>query len=185
MSITKISILLFLLLPFSAKAIGVSVSPAAIDLLYPDDRATELVIKNISLEPIIVYIYPDDHKDKITVNPEELSLLPEEYGQINVAFDFSKEQNGVKNTQLSIVSKAVDKRSFNAASGLKIPLSININKEPWHWSGPAVFTVVFLGLLILVILLESIALFFKPRKKKPWYEPNFLLKRKKMKFWGK
>jgi len=170
--------------PWRVWAVGVSVSPSSLDLLYPDQSQKKLIIKNISLEPIIVYVYPDDYKDNIIVSPQEINLLPEEFGQVSVDLDFGNKQTGVINTQISVVSKAVDKKSFNAASGLKIPLTININKEPWHWSAAAVFVFIFFGLMILIGLIQ---LFFwlKRPKKRPWYQPNFLVHHKKNRFFGK
>ncbi|PLX25699.1 hypothetical protein C0580_01830 [Candidatus Parcubacteria bacterium] len=183
--ILKILLFILLFFPFGVKAVGVSVSPSSLELIYPDEENSELIIRNISLEPITVYIYPDDYKEQIIVNPSEVNLLPDEFGRINLDYNFSQEKKAALTTNISVVSKAVDKRSFNAASGLKIPISININKQVWHWSAPAVFLVFFIGAFLLAMLIQLVFILIRPRRKKHWYDLNFVSHHKKRRFFGK
>jgi hypothetical protein len=185
MKFVKALVLLFLFFPIGVGAVGVSVSPSSLEVLYPDKQDLELVIQNISLEPVSVYIYPDDYKKSIVASPDEIKLLPDEFGRISLSLDFSGEESGVKNTQISVVTKAIDKRSFNAASGLKIPISINIHQESWRWSAAAVFVVAFGSLFILAIIVQLIFILSRPRKKKHWYNLNFLSHHKKRNIFGK
>lgn len=171
--------------PLGVKAVGVSVSPSSLEVIYPDKESSELIIKNISLEPITVYVYVDDYKEEIKVNPNEINLLPDELTRVNLDYSFSQKEKAALATHISVVSKAVDKKSFNAASGLKIPIAININKQVWHWSAPAVFLAFFLGAFLLAMLVQLTFIFTRPRKKRHWYDLNFVTHHKKRRFFGK
>lgn len=140
---------LLLFLPFSVQAVGVSVNPSSIHLLSPNISNQEIIVQNISSEPILVKIYADDFKDNIEISHHEFELLPNQVSPVKISADFGSFSPGVKNTNISILSQAKDKRSFNAISGIKIPISIYINKSYFSWSGPAVFVVVFFGLLLI------------------------------------
>ena len=157
---------LFWLLPIGSQALGVAVSPSSLEMLYPDKQTTSLNIRNISEEPVLVFIQVDDFANSLSVQPTELKLLPDEVGQIQLKGDFSNQPSSLQKTNISVISKAIDKRSFNAASGLKIPLTIYITKHYFQWSGSAVFVVVFLVLLLVALLVQLFFWLFKTRKKK-------------------
>ncbi|MCD4760607.1 hypothetical protein K8R42_01795, partial [bacterium] len=136
--------------------------------------------RNISAEPIIVFISPDDFVENIIIQPSEIKLLPDEITQLKIQVYFPEEASGIKNTHISVVSRAIDKKSFNAASGIKIPLTVNITKEYFQWSGPVIFVVVFGGLLLLALLVQSIFELTKHKKKRRrWPDVNFLHHRRK------
>jgi len=156
------------------------VEPAELDILYPSQEKYSFTVTNISAEPIVVSTYVDAFQDNVSLQPNEIKLLPKEVTEVVVKADFIGTPAGVKNTYISIISKAIDKRSFNAASGIKLPLSVNITESTWRWSGEAVFVVVFLSLMVLIILVQLIFLSFQAKKKKRhWRGTNFLLHKKK------
>ncbi len=159
-------LLLLLLLPLNAKAVGVAVNPNALDLILPGQETLSLTVKNISLEPVLVYIYADDFKENIKVKTPELKLLPEEIAKVELNSNFSNTKAGILQTNISVVTRAVDKQSFNAASGIKIPLTINIARSYWQWSGAMVFLITFISLLVLFVVYSLTSKLFKPKKKK-------------------
>ncbi|MFA6466864.1 MAG: hypothetical protein WCV71_03325 [Patescibacteria group bacterium] len=181
----KIFLFILFFLPLPSQAVGISVQPSSIDLLSPDVVEKKLSVKNISKEPIVVHIYVDDFSDNINIEPNEFELLPEQVTSVRISGDFSNFSAGTQKTNISVLSKALDKKSFNAISGIKIPLSIYINKDYFQWSGPAVFVVVFLGGLIIFYLFRVfVRIFSKQKKKGHWFSINLLVHHKK-KSWYK
>ena len=157
--------LIFLLfLPQAVGAVGVSVEPAYLEIIYSSDKTTDLTVTNVSQEPVIVSIFPDELIEQIQVYPSELNLLPEEVAQIELSFDFDEKVAGIKKASISVVTKALNKRSFNAASGLKIPVTIAIIPNKFQWQASTIFLAVFFGLLLLAILTQLIFILFRPKK---------------------
>jgi len=171
----RILIFLGLFWPLGSLAVGVSVSPSSLDVLFPDIRESYLTVTNISAEPVMVQIELDHFQENIKTEPSEVKLLPEEATKIKLRIDFNGWPTGLENTYLSVVTRALNKKSFNAASGFKIPVTVNITKSYWRWSGAAVFLIVFGGLLIIALMIQVIFSLFKlRRKKKGWLGTNFI-----------
>ncbi len=186
MKYLKYLFLLILLFPITAQAVGVEIKPSSLNILYPDNKTSNISIRNISQEPIFVTAQADHFGANIKIKPAEFQLLPDELIKLEISNNFAKEKEGVKNTYISIVSKPLDRQSFNAASGIKIPMTINISESRWKWSGSAVFVISFLFLLLLVVIIKGIMSLFeipihKPKwhinllehHKKPWYRRIF------------
>ena len=182
----KLTIFSLLFIPLASRAVGVSVEPAELDILYPSQKDYGFTITNISSEPIVVSVYPDAFQDNITIYPNEVQLMPEQVTKVIVLADFADQPAGVKSTYVSVVSKAMDKRSFNAASGIKLPLSINITEATWSWSGEAVFVMSFVSLLVLAIVIQLAFLVWQAKyKKRHWRGTNFLRGKKKFRLFKK
>ncbi len=179
----KLIIFILLLLPFSAKAIGLSISPSSLDLISPDIKEYSLSIKNISKEPIISHIQVDEYSDNIILNNSEIQLLPEQVTQIKIKTDFSNFEEGIKKTNISVISKALDKKSFNAATGIKVPITIYVSKDYWQWSGQAVFVVTFLGLFIFIGIYYLLLYALLKKRKKKVCSLNFIHLHKKRKWY--
>ncbi len=179
----KLIILIFLLLPFSVKAIGLSISPSSLDIISPDIKEYNLNIKNISKEPIISHIQVDEYSDNIILNNSEIQLLPEQVTQIKIKTDFSNFEEGIKKTNISVISKALDKKRFNAATGIKVPITVYIFKDYWKWSGQAVFVVTFLSLSIFIAIYYLLSYLLSKKKKKKRFSLNFLHLHKKRKWY--
>jgi len=180
----KSLIFLGLLLPLRSQAVGISVTPPSLDIIFPDTKESHLVITNISQEPVVVSIRPDHFADYIKVIPSEISLLPEEVSKVKIESHFEEFTAGVNNTYISVITKPLDKKSFNAASGLKIPITVHIVQSYWQWSGAIIFIVVFFSLFILALVIQSIFILFKFKKRKRgWLGTNFLIHHKKSSWW--
>jgi|GEM_PF-2459879 len=185
MKFLKIIIFLGLSFPLFTQAIGLSVKPSSLDLVLPSIHSKDLVITNISSEPITVNISADDFVSYITVSPNELRLLPDESSRVKIMANFNGVRSGVEQTNISIISRAVDPRSFNAASGIKIPLTINIVKKYWQWSGEMIFLAVFFALLMLILSAQLVFLIFKAKAKRSKWLPINFLKIYRQQFWHK
>lgn len=169
-------------LPLSAQALGVSVSPSKLEIIQSENSKTSLIITNISTEPISVSVFSDDFKDYISISPAQFELLPEEKTKVNILTSFDNKEALIKRTDVSIVSFALDKQSFNAASGIKIPLSVYIMNKQFQWSGATVFLRVFFGVLLLLALLKFFFWLIRPKKKKKfWPKVNFLKRHRGLK----
>ena len=164
MKFSKILLLFIFLLPLKVLAVGVAVNPSELQIVLPGDNQTTLQVTNISDEPVMVFVSSDDFVDNIIIDPAEIQLLPEQATQIRVTANFANTPAGVKKSNISVITQAVDKRSFNASSGIKIPLTINIAKSYWQWSGEAVFVLVFLSLFALFFIIWLIIKFIKKKK---------------------
>jgi len=172
MKFFKLVLFALFFVPLSVKAVGISVTPSTVDLLYPDIVKEKITVKNISTEPIMVYIYADDFLDNINIVPNEFELLPDQLSLVNILGDFNNFETGIQKTNISVLSKAKDKKSFNAISGIKIPVNIYISKSYFIWSGEAVFVVVFLSLLAIFGLIYIFINIFNKKSKK--YKKEFI-----------
>jgi hypothetical protein len=181
----KIFLFILFFLPLPSQAVGISVQPSSIDLFWPDIVDEKISVKNISKEPIVVHVYVDDFSEAINIEANEFELLPDQVAPVKISGDFSNFSAGTQKTNISVLSKALDKKSFNAISGIKIPLSIYINQTYFEWSGPAVFVAVFLGGLIIFFLFRIfVRIFSRQKKKSHWFSINLLVHHKK-KSWYK
>lgn len=151
MKISKyIFLILIFLLPLSVKGIGVSVSPIKLEIKYLENSKDYLKIKNISQEIVYVSIYPDAFQNNIKIYPEEVQLLPEQTTKIEIDTNFGKEKKDqILKTNISVITKALDKKNFNAASGIKIPINIIIEKQNNY---SKLFLFFILGIFILAII---------------------------------
>jgi hypothetical protein len=175
------SLFLFIFFTSGAQAVGVAIDPAELDVIYHDKTSVNLKINNISLEPISVNVQADDLQEYISIQPNEFVLLPQEIMVINLALDFTDQNSGIQKTNISVISKALDKQSFNAASGIKIPLTVAIVAGAWQWNAGSIFLSVFAGLLFLALLVQAIIILSRPRKKHNFLALNFLWHHKKSK----
>ena len=177
---------IFLFLPLTSQALGISVQPAELEMIIPEKSSDYLTIKNISLEPITVDIYFDAFSQELKTNLSELELLPEESARVQVSFVGDKNKSGVQKTNLSLLARNMDQKKFNAASGLKIPLTIYMPGSSFHWTWPTIATLVFFGFLFLLVVARFFYYFFqfkKRKKKNLWQKINFLGKyRQKKRF---
>ena len=170
---------IFFLFPFNAQAIGVAVDPAQLDVFYSGTKKIDLKISNISKEPENISIFPDDLSEYIKVQPKEFILNPEQVTVVKIFLNFTDKKSGVKKTNLSVISKALNKSSFNAASGIKIPLTITISDEKQQWNAGSIFIAVFVSLLFIAMVVQFIFILLHFPKKRRYFMLNFLRYHKK------
>ncbi len=166
---------LFLFLPLDALALGLAVEPASLEISYPQNKQEQLKITNISSEPIFVKVQADALVENIKIDPKEFNLLPEETMLVNLDLAFSQRDSLLQKTNLSILSQALHPNSFNAISGIKIPLTISIEElsSLFKWLSLALAFVILL--LILFFIFWLFLLFSKPKR---FLDLDFLLHHK-------
>ncbi|MCD4704835.1 hypothetical protein K8R66_02030 [bacterium] len=151
-------IILLLFLPMTTQAVGIAVEPAKLKI-YSSDKEYYLNIENISAEPITVFIYSDDFENNIIIYPDNINLSTQQKTRIKIYTNFSENKEKILSTNISLVSKALNKKSFNASSGIKIPITIYIEK-----TNNLLFPI--LGSLILIFLLAIIFIYMPHIQKK-------------------
>lgn len=118
----------FLLPNPTANAVGLMVAPSEINLKsYSGQPAeVEIIIKNPSTDVGLFEIYPDDFEGQIVFEPSSFILESGESRSVLVRSKFR--EAGIFKTNISVVVKPLSENSFNAAGGIKIPTSIEIQK---------------------------------------------------------
>lgn len=140
------------------QAVGLTLSPAKIEVGYPKDKSAELVVTNISSEPILVKIFPDNLTKEINISDAEFTLMPEAKTKVKINFNFTAHKSQIYQTNLSVVAKALSAASFNAASGIKVPISVSVMPTKAK-------LVLFVFLFIVVILGFITGIFYYYRRK--------------------
>lgn len=140
------------------QAVGLTLSPAKIEVSYPKDKSAELVVTNISSEPILVKIFPDHLTKEINISDAEFTLMPEAKTKVEINFNFAPHKSQIYQTNLSVVANALSAASFNAASGIKVPISVSVTP-------PKTRLVLFSFLFIIIILLLITSFFYYQKRK--------------------
>lgn len=153
-----LSLIFFCLFIPDAQAVGLTLSPAKIEVAYPDKKSAELIVTNISSEPILVKISPDNWTKEIIIADAEFALMPEAKTKVKVAFNFAAHKSQIYQTNLSVVANALSASSFNTASGIKVPVSVSVT--------PAKTRLVLFSFLFIIIILVLITSFFYYKKRK-------------------
>lgn len=145
-------------------AVGVGVKPSYLELTLPAGQVAEakLNIYNVSLEPAQFKIYPDELKDWIKVEPADFRLEASEVKAVKIYI--TAKEDGKQATNLSVVATPLDKRQFNADSGIKVPVRLNISPGATRlWENIFVFMVLWY-LLCLAIICLVVIIVIKLRK---------------------
>ena len=108
----------------STQAVSLSVSPKEINasVLVGQTTSYRMQVKNPSGEVSVFEVYPDDLQAIIKIYPSSFILESEETKDVIVQVTVREE--GVLKTNISVVATPVASSSFNAVSGVKIPIEI-------------------------------------------------------------
>lgn len=167
-------------------AAAISVSPTKLEVQTEVKKEVKrtLTIKNISSTPQVYNLYSDELEEIISITPIIFRLDPEE--QTTVTLTIKPLYSGILATNISVIAEDIDRRRFNAAAGVKVPLQIialpgpKINYTKWFIRG-------IISLLIVLALILIIISLSKRRKRSFWQKitrPINLLHHKK-KWWQK
>jgi hypothetical protein len=158
-------------------AVGVSVTPPSLELLrgINGEISGEIAVSNPSEEVAVFNVYPDEFEGMVKVSP--VSFILEGGRQKIVKVNVNPKNEGMFETTLSVVSEPLLKSSFNAVSGVKIPISFTAGKhssrlaliaETMPFGIRIVGIFVFFGLLVALFFLIRYATdYFKGRIYKP------------------
>lgn len=144
----------------SVFAIGIGANPSSLDLEMKlnEVKESEILVYNISRDPEIFQIFPDELNDWIKVEPDNFRLEAGETKKIKIIVSAKKE--GRFAIDLSIVANPLDRQNFSIGSGLKIPLRLNIKGQEKSIFLASVLEGLKRGLSWLLILISIILIIF-------------------------
>lgn len=161
----KFLFLLLLTIPPSTSAAGIEVSPSRLELNTDSKTRAELQTSNPTPDVQIFEVYTEEFEDLIEINPRSFTLESAESKKIEVIVNPKNKSEAVLQTEISIVSRPLADSEFSAATGVKIPLIIRIEKttnKNFVWKNEY-------ALLILVGLLLARIIMLLRNKKPPAY----------------
>jgi len=161
-----ICFLLFVASTFPVEAVGLQVTPSEIQIQSYSGQLgeKEIIVKNPSTDVGLFEIYLDDFESQILPEPSSFLL---ESGESRLVLVQSKfREAGIFKTNISVVVRPLSENSFNAAGGIKIPTTIEIQKSAeqglgsiFSWFGQ--YEKELVGLLAFLFILYSIFLGFR------------------------
>ena len=169
--ISIITIFVFcLLLSFnSVFAIGIGAKPSSLnlDLEINQPKKAKILIYNVSQEAGIFQVYADELSEWIKVEPNNFRLEARETKEVEIAI--TAKDGGIKTTNISILATPLNRQSFSALSGIKIPLRLDISEDKLPLSASILETISrewFWLVTILIVFLAGfyLAKYFKERK---------------------
>lgn len=145
-----------------AYASGLSVTPSKVEhtLSAGEETVITLTIANPTQDVSLVEVYADDFERNISPEVSSFTLEAHEDRLVDVTVLFN--DAGTYSTYISVVTKALGDRSFNARSGIKIPVDVTVTEgsvvdHNWVLYGIITFDVVLLGVLIWLIVRKHLA----------------------------
>ena len=125
-------------------AISITPDKLEFDLQKNESASHVLLVKNLGPEPTRIEVSVGDERwdDLIVINPQDIVLAPQAEAEITVLADGEKDFK----TELEILSIPGENAELQIASGIKIPLSVNVpnaaNNSPLFVSLILAFAVV-------------------------------------------
>ncbi|OGY82352.1 MAG: hypothetical protein A3F54_02265 [Candidatus Kerfeldbacteria bacterium RIFCSPHIGHO2_12_FULL_48_17] len=163
---TALTGLSFWLSATPALAIGVGAKPSHLEMNFANrnTQTTEVIVFNLSDEAAALTIAPDELRDWITIEPTTLELAAQEHATVKVTI--TPQDSGQVTTNLSITAESLHKQGFNPASGIKIPINIQVQEKSADTVNLRLFISIGLGILALAIIVGMIGFF--------WYRKTLL-----------
>ncbi len=109
-----------------ALAIGIEVTPSKVTITaHPGEESTiRLSVTNPSKDVALFEVYPDALESMISASPKSFTL--EAGAQRYVTVAISPEKEGQYTADLSVVARPLGDQTFQAGTGVKIPLTISV-----------------------------------------------------------
>lgn len=149
--------------PKSSYAIGVGANPSSIQLEFQnlESKSVDLIVFNISDEGGSFRVYADDLSDWFVIGEAEFDLGPQEHRTVHIVVS-PKEKRTIA-TNISIVAEPINKRGFTAFSGIKVPITLQMqfpSSEPKSFSHTylvAAIACLGIGLILLLFFVRYLA----------------------------
>ena len=118
-----------LFIPALARAAAISVSPAKIELsgTLSKPSVTRLVVKNPGEAAMLFDVYPDSFQPMIKAMPSSFVLESNEKREVTISAAAKNE--GIIQTNISVVAEPLSELVLNARTGVKIPLTLTVINE--------------------------------------------------------
>lgn len=146
----KIFIAIALLLPLTAGAAGIEVWPSKLNIEAETGavKKTEITVKNPASDIQLFEIYPDDLVYLFSITPQSFTLESGAKRTVTIEISNTKNESGIKKTDISVVGKPLVDSRFRANSGVKIPITISF-LEKTDPSFP--FWIIYLALALAIL----------------------------------
>lgn len=158
---------LFLLLPFSVGALGISVSPGdmKVEVVNGKEYQEKITVQNISGAKSEYQISTDDFVSWFWFSEPVFVLDAGETKQVDVRI--TPDLVGEYHTNISVVSFYVDKQTFNAGSGVKIVVTLNVLPPRTILGLPPLL---FATLIFFLLIIAAFAYRSVRTRRKAWKE---------------
>ncbi len=147
-------ILIMLLLPLSANAAGIEVSPSKLDFTVSGASASQnILVANPTADVQIYQVYPDDFAEFIKTNPASFTLESGARKTVEVTVSASSPDNKLPEilaTNLSVIGKPLADARFSVATGVKIPLTAKVSTAKQKPTGYK--NILGFGALVIILL---------------------------------
>ncbi|MBI5134640.1 hypothetical protein HZA86_00165 [Candidatus Uhrbacteria bacterium] len=117
---------LLILLPLSASASGMQISPDRLEFVLPigQEQQKELVVVNPTADVQLFEVSLDDAVGSMSVQPKSFTLESGARKNLTVRVDANGLPSGVSSTNLSVVSRLMSDAQVQVNTGVKIPVTI-------------------------------------------------------------
>ncbi len=145
-------------------AMGLSVDPARLVGEIRENKKISfvLMVYNDTEDPGIYDVYADDFPDWFEITPAQFRLYPGDNQKVNI--EVKPEKAGSFVVNISVVGRLLNRKSFNAASGLKIPLTLEVVED--GSAGSFWYYIISATLIIFILLIFLISC----RKKRSFWQ---------------
>ncbi len=154
--------------PFLAAAAGISVTPSSLVYYLPVKAQVtkKITVENSFTHPQIYEVYSDELTDLVAITPSSFRLEPGEKQNVQIAVKSAESGNFA--TFISVMAADINRRQFNAAAGVKIPLQITVlTPTPTFFQKNFVW---FIIILCCLILLLDVLIITSYKKKLSWQQ---------------
>lgn len=144
-------------LPAAARAAGIAISPARLDVSVAFGRTTaaKITVANPTADELLFEISADEFSESIRPTPASFTLAAGARKEVTLAIGFRGAPAGeVLKTDLSVVGKPLVDTRFKANTGVKIPLTITVtaaNHGLWGlWLTGAGVGILIIGIYVFL-----------------------------------
>lgn len=142
-------LILSLLLPTVIFASGVGVRPSTWEIVSKGEITQTFVVENTTAESLR-YKFGSDNE--VTFSPAEVVLIPQEEQVVTAMYTAEKNEQ----FEISLVAESLEQGSLGIASGVKIPVTVDLHNSH-DFSSYYSLILILIGALALIVLL----IFFK------------------------
>ncbi|MEK7569919.1 MAG: hypothetical protein AAB515_00540 [Patescibacteria group bacterium] len=121
--------------PLGLHAAGILVQPSSLRVEVPvgQTREEKFTVQNLTDAPATFTVSADELPEVFQIPDNKFSLTGQERKTVNVRI--TPTAGGVSTTNLSIVAASSEPTTFNAAAGVKVPVTLvglpKVKKYPW------------------------------------------------------
>ena len=146
-------LILFFTISIKTKASGISVSPSKLEINNQNTQKI-ITVANPSADVMLFEVTADDFAESVNILPQSFTLESGARKEITVTIipNKLKNQNSILATNISVLAKPLAENRLAIATGVKIPLTISLERQQKNTNIFWYFIIVF-GIMSLLIYL--------------------------------